>query len=81
MDREKGVQSIIMNHKIVWGLIVVFGLILGGIVTYFALTVPKSFDEDVVFYCGGIANIACPNGQECKLSGSYPDATGRCIQE
>ena len=29
-------------------------------------------------FCGGIANIPCPNGFECVLDGSYPDAGGTC---
>ena len=31
-------------------------------------------------FCGGIANIACPEGYECKLDGKYPDAGGKCIK-
>lgn len=29
-------------------------------------------------FCGGIAAIRCPQGQLCKLGGSYPDAGGYC---
>lgn len=30
-------------------------------------------------FCGGIANIECPEGYKCQLDGSYPDAGGKCI--
>lgn len=30
-------------------------------------------------FCGGIANIQCPDGYKCKLEGNYPDAGGICI--
>lgn len=30
-------------------------------------------------FCGGIAAIACPQGWECSLDGTYPDAGGKCI--
>jgi hypothetical protein len=29
-------------------------------------------------FCGGIAGIQCPDGFECHLDGSYPDAGGTC---
>ena len=29
-------------------------------------------------FCGGIAGIQCPNGQECILEGNFPDAGGTC---
>src|SRR3989344_977026 len=28
-------------------------------------------------FCGGIANIPCPDGYTCKSDGSYPDAGGK----
>ncbi|MCL4387033.1 hypothetical protein M1307_01390 [Patescibacteria group bacterium] len=31
-------------------------------------------------FCGGIANIQCPEGYACKLDGSYPDAGGKCAR-
>jgi hypothetical protein len=30
-------------------------------------------------FCGGIANLPCPAGFTCKLSGTYPDAGGHCV--
>lgn len=30
-------------------------------------------------FCGGIAGIPCPQGQQCKLAGDFPDAGGCCI--
>jgi len=30
--------------------------------------------------CGGIAGIKCPTGYDCKLSGNYPDAAGKCVK-
>lgn len=35
--------------------------------------------EDV--FCGGIANIPCPQGFGCVLDGDYPDAGGICVKE
>jgi hypothetical protein len=32
-------------------------------------------------FCGGIAAIACASSFECRLSGSYPDAGGICVEE
>jgi len=29
-------------------------------------------------YCGGFAGFECPDGQWCKMTESYPDATGEC---
>ena len=29
-------------------------------------------------FCGGIAAIKCPKGQQCVLDGTYPDAGGTC---
>lgn len=31
------------------------------------------------FFCGGIANIQCASGYQCKLDGTYPDAGGTCV--
>ena len=31
-------------------------------------------------FCGGIANVACPEGYRCKLDGKYPDAGGKCTR-
>lgn len=30
--------------------------------------------------CGGIAGILCCPGLNCKLAGSYPDASGVCVR-
>ena len=30
--------------------------------------------------CGGIAGIRCVSGLNCKLKGSYPDASGTCVK-
>ncbi|MBI4040042.1 IPT/TIG domain-containing protein [Candidatus Daviesbacteria bacterium] len=30
-------------------------------------------------WCGGIGGRQCPQGQECKLEGNFPDATGICV--
>jgi hypothetical protein len=35
--------------------------------------------EDV--FCGGFANIPCPQGFKCVLEGDYPDAGGTCVKE
>lgn len=29
-------------------------------------------------FCGGIANITCPDGYACKLTEKHPDAGGTC---
>ena len=31
-------------------------------------------------FCGGIVNIACPEGYTCRLDGDYPDAGGKCVK-
>ncbi|MCB9639553.1 MAG: hypothetical protein H6728_02815 [Myxococcales bacterium] len=31
-------------------------------------------------FCGGIAGLPCPEGYNCVLSGSYPDAGGSCTK-
>lgn len=31
-------------------------------------------------FCGGIANVVCPEGYKCKLDGKYPDAGGKCTR-
>ena len=31
-------------------------------------------------FCGGVAGVECASGLECRLSGSYPDAGGICVQ-
>lgn len=31
-------------------------------------------------FCGGFFGILCPEGYECKLDGSYPDAGGKCLK-
>jgi len=31
--------------------------------------------------CGGIANIACPEGYYCQIKEKYPDAAGNCIKK
>lgn len=31
-------------------------------------------------FCGGIAGKTCPEGYECQLEGSYPDAGGKCVK-
>ncbi|MCF7918084.1 hypothetical protein K9L27_03765 [Candidatus Gracilibacteria bacterium] len=30
--------------------------------------------------CGGIANIRCGAGLECKFDGTYPDSSGKCVE-
>jgi hypothetical protein len=32
-------------------------------------------------FCGGIANLPCPQGYSCQLDGSYPDAGGKCAKQ
>ena len=32
-------------------------------------------------FCGGIAALPCADGLECVLSGSYPDAGGKCVKQ
>lgn len=31
-------------------------------------------------FCGGIAGNPCPQGYECKLDGTHPDAGGKCVK-
>ena len=31
-------------------------------------------------FCGGIANIVCPQGYKCILDGNYPDAGVKCTK-
>ncbi len=31
-------------------------------------------------FCGGIAGLPCPNGYNCKIDGTYPDAGGKCAK-
>lgn len=31
-------------------------------------------------FCGGIANVSCPEGYRCKLDRNYPDAGGKCVR-
>ncbi|MFH0979473.1 MAG: hypothetical protein V1803_00820 [Candidatus Roizmanbacteria bacterium] len=31
-------------------------------------------------FCGGFAGVECPEGYECQLEGSYPDAGGTCVK-
>lgn len=38
-------------------------------------------EDSLKKFCGGIAAIKCPAGQKCKLSGTYPDAGGKCVKE
>ena len=70
-----------MNQKVVWGLIALFTVILAVLVWWYVFAKPKVAVEGTVLYCGGFANVTCPLGQECKLSGSNPDATGHCVEE
>src|SRR5688500_1679573 len=30
-------------------------------------------------FCGGVANLACPDGFDCVLDSEAPDAGGECI--
>ena len=30
--------------------------------------------------CGGIAGLVCPDGFICKITDSYPDAMGECVE-
>lgn len=41
----------------------------------------QEIPEDEPKFCGGIANISCPEGFICKLDGNYPDAGGVCLKE
>ena len=45
-----------------------------------ALTPTESLIAGDGDFCGGIAAIPCAAGLECRLSGSYPDAGGICVQ-
>jgi hypothetical protein len=31
-------------------------------------------------FCGGISGKSCPQGYDCRLDGSYPDASGKCVE-
>ncbi len=39
----------------------------------------KLTDNQEGKFCGGIVNIACPEGYNCVLDGNYPDAGGKCV--
>lgn len=40
-------------------------------------TMPTQTEE---LFCGGITGTSCPDGYNCQLDGSYPDAGGKCIK-
>ena len=75
--------------KIVVGVLaaLIIGVMLFGIVAtfkYLRLNIGAPYKivprESNDIFCGGIANIQCPQGYYCKLEGKYPDAGGTCVK-
>ena len=65
-----------------------FAVLSAALLAFAACDAPKSDSLDdkagrvdsaeAAVFCGGIAAIQCPDGQECILDGNFPDAGGTC---
>ena len=57
---------------------VILGLVALALVVFWFMRDLR--ESKVGAFCGGIAGIPCPDGLNCELEGSYPDAGGNCVK-
>ncbi len=72
----------LVNKIIIGILLILFGFFIGLNFDNFKNKSIKIFQNNQENqFCGGIANIQCPEEYECVIKDKYPDAGGVCVKK